>query len=187
MVKKQDLRIIKTKKHLYEGLLQQMKDKTFEEVKVSDICEASLVNRSTFYDHFNDKYELLASLIKDLEEELVKKLGENDLHQSKDYYMRMIDLLFDHIDENSSIYSAILKKNKNSIVMDMVYDTLLKDVEEHIARNAQGSLEIPIEIISKFYVSAVINVCLDYIKLPKKYKKEDILRYLNQLLPKQIY
>ena len=30
--------------------------------------------------------------------------------------------------------------------------------------------EIPVEIISKFYVSAVINVCLEYIKFPNKYE-----------------
>ena len=73
MKKKEDLRIIKTKKNLYEGLLQLMKDTSFEDIKVSDICNVSLVNRSTFYDHFSDKYELLATLIDDLEEELDRK------------------------------------------------------------------------------------------------------------------
>ena len=67
MEKKEDLRIIKTKKNLYEGLLILLKDQSFENVKVSDICKISLVNRSTFYDHFQDKYELLNSLIKYLE------------------------------------------------------------------------------------------------------------------------
>lgn len=43
------------------------------------------------------------------------------------------------------------------------------------------------EIISKFYVSAVINVCLEYIKFPNKYEKEDILKYLDTLLPDKIY
>jgi len=68
MKKKEDLRVIKTKKSIYEGLLQLMADTSFEDIKVSDICNISLVNRSTFYDHFSDKYELLAALIKDLED-----------------------------------------------------------------------------------------------------------------------
>ena len=49
MKKKEDLRIIKTKKNLYEGLLQLMKDTSFEDIKVSDICNVSLVNRSTLW------------------------------------------------------------------------------------------------------------------------------------------
>ena len=54
MDKKEDLRVIKTKKSLYDGLIMMMKDKPFEEIKVSDICKVALTNRSTFYDHFND-------------------------------------------------------------------------------------------------------------------------------------
>ena len=55
-MKKQDLRIMKTKKALYQSLIQLMKEKTFEEIRVSDICELALINRSTFYAHFDDKY-----------------------------------------------------------------------------------------------------------------------------------
>ena len=62
MDKKEDLRVIKTKKSLYDGLLVMMKDKPFEDIKVADICRVALTNRSTFYDHFNDKYELLYAL-----------------------------------------------------------------------------------------------------------------------------
>ena len=180
MAKKVDLRIIKTKKNLYEGLLNLMKERTFEEIKVSDICNKALTNRSTFYDHFSDKYELLDSLINDLENDLVEKLEENvNYSNAKEYYMQMIEIFFDHISNNINVYSSILKKNNNSIVMDMA---------NHIRKSDKIlKTEIPVEIISKFYVSAVINVCLEYIKFPNKYEKEDILKYLDTLLPDKIY
>lgn len=188
MKKKEDLRVIKTKKNLYEGLLSIMKDKPFEEIKVSEICSVALTNRSTFYDHFSDKYELLASLIKDLEEELTKKLEQNkNLETEKDYYMKMIELLFDHISENISIYSSIIRNNTNSIANDMFKDTLVKDVEKHIKSSHANHGNIPIEIITIFYVSAVINVCVYYISDPTRYKKEDILSYLRELVPSNIY
>lgn len=186
MHKKEDLRITKTRKNLYEGLLLLMKDKTFEEIKVSEICKVSLTNRSTFYDHFNDKYELLSSLIKDLENELVKKLEENNINSAKEYYMKMIELLLDHISENISIYTSVIKNNNNSIASDMLYDTLLKDVKGHFKNNNYEG-EIPIDIITIFYVSAVINVCIDYISNPNKYTKDKIILYLNKLLPNEIY
>ena len=49
MTNKTDLRIIKTNNTLYEALILLLKDKTFEEIKVSDICSKALVNRSTIY------------------------------------------------------------------------------------------------------------------------------------------
>ena len=188
MRKKEDLRITKTKRNLYEGLLSIMKEKAFEEIKVSEICQTALVNRSTFYDHFDDKFELLESLIEDLKIDLTTKLQENkQLETAKEYYMEMIKLLIDHTYDNITVYSSIIKHNNNSIVMDMVLDTVLKDVENYIAEHLPESIEIPIEIISRFYVSAVINVCLEYIKVPHKYQKEDIITYLQKLIPNNIY
>ena len=62
---KKDLRVVKTQNILYATLLSLMKEKTFEEIKVSDICNKALINRSTFYSHYNDKYELLADFIQE--------------------------------------------------------------------------------------------------------------------------
>ena len=74
MTDKTDLRIIKTNKVLFDALLQLMKEKTFEEIKVSDICNKALVNRSTFYAHFNDKYELLVAMLEETKLNLLNSL-----------------------------------------------------------------------------------------------------------------
>ena len=74
MKKKEDLRILKTKASLYRGLMNLMKNKPFEDIKISDICKVSLINRSTFYDHYNDKYELIQSLMNDMK---IRQIKEN--------------------------------------------------------------------------------------------------------------
>ena len=55
----EDLRTIKTKKNLYDALILLMKQTNFENIKVAYICKYALVNRSTFYNHYQDKYDLL--------------------------------------------------------------------------------------------------------------------------------
>ena len=80
---KTDLRIVKTNKALYEALLLLMKEKTFEEIKISDLCQKALINRSTFYSHYKDKYELLASWINDLKDNLQNELALNNRISSK--------------------------------------------------------------------------------------------------------
>ena len=67
-------------------MLDLLKDQTFEEIKVSDICSKALVNRSTFYAHFNDKYELVASFINDLKESLTSELKNIDKNISLKEY-----------------------------------------------------------------------------------------------------
>ncbi len=183
-----DKRVIKTKKNLYEGLLEVMKEKEFEDIKISDICDKAITTRSTFYDHFSDKYELLNSLIKDLKDELNNSIDSKnkEVKSLKEYYIILIELLLDHIDENAKIYNAILKKNNNSIVIDMLNDTVYKDIEKELEKH-KNNQDIPTEIITKFYVTAVSNICIDYIRYPNKYKKEDLITYLDKLIPNNIY
>ena len=183
-----DKRVIKTKKNLYEGLLEVMKEKEFEDIKISDICDKAITTRSTFYDHFSDKYELLNSLIKDLKDELSNSIDSKnkEVKSLKEYYFILIKLLLDHIDENAKIYNAILKKNNNSIVIDMLIDTVYKDIEKELDKY-KNNQDIPTEIITKFYVTAVSNICIDYIRYPNKYKKEDLITYFDKLIPNNIY
>ena len=173
----EDLRIVKTKKNLYDSLIKLMSIKEFEDIKVSDICSVALINRSTFYSHFNDKY--------DLKEDLQDKISSNKkIDNLKNYYMNMINVFLDHIDKNIDIYSMIVKKNSNSIVMDMISNTLFEDIDKNI-KLAKKS-DIPSSFVSDFYTGAILNVGINYLKDPKKYKKEKVVTYLEKLLPDDI-
>ena len=114
MNKKTDLRIIKTKNNLYQTLIKLMSDRPFEEIKVSDICEKALVNRSTFYSHYSDKYELLSSYIDTLKESLEKELEKNtSIKNTKEYYLEMISLFLNHVEEKKrNLYCYWKNKQK---------------------------------------------------------------------------
>lgn len=43
-----------------EQMKNLMKTKTIDKIRVTDICKAAEIERSTFYYHFQDKYELVA-------------------------------------------------------------------------------------------------------------------------------
>ena len=181
----EDLRIIKTKKNLYDSLIKLMSVKEFEDIKVSDICSLALINRSTFYSHFNDKYELLNSFIFDLKEDLQEQISNSEkIDNLKNYYINMITVFLNHIDKNINIYSMIVKNNSNSIVMDMISNTLFEDINTNI-KLAKKS-DIPSSFVSDFYTGAILNVGINYLKDPKKYKKEKIVAYLDKLLPDDI-
>ena len=124
---KEDLRITKTRKVLFETLVLLMKEKSFEEIKVSDICKKALINRSTFYSHYSDKYELFMELIDALKDNLTESLNNNDSNvYTREYFIDLIKLLLDHIDEKKDIYYSILLNNRNSIVIDIIVDVVVK-------------------------------------------------------------
>lgn len=185
--KKQDLRVVKTKRLLYETLIELMKEMPFEEIKVSDICNKALINRSTFYSHYSDKYDLFSEYINDLKNTLATSLENNkDYKDSREYYIEMISIFLNHVEENREMYRLILLNNKNSIVMDIVYDVLDNDIKKHIYEFDKNSKIIPIDIVTKFYLGAIFNVGIEYLNSEQKYKKEDIIRYISLLIPRDI-
>lgn len=60
----QDLRVIKTKKNIEQSFLRLLEKRSFSEITVQNILDEALINRSTFYKHYSDKYDL-ARLLSD--------------------------------------------------------------------------------------------------------------------------
>ncbi len=183
MENKIDLRIIKTKKNIYETFESLMKNHSFEEIKVSDICTLAMINRSTFYAHYNDKYELLEEYINNMKDLISKELEKNtNITNSKEYYLEMIKLLLNHIELKRDTFASIMINNKNSITMDILYDVIDKDIIKQIKiNNDHQATLVPIDIISRFYLGAVISICTEWI-VSKKYTKEEILKYFELLI-----
>lgn len=184
MNKKDDLRVIKTRKLIYQTLLDLMKEKTFEEIKVSDICSRAMINRSTFYAHYEDKYELLVDFLSNLKEEFAHELNESckENLSIREYYIRLISLFLDHIDSKRDVYNSIMVNNRSSIMMDILLSVVNDDILKRFKEN-DINLKVPTEVISKFYLGGVINIGMEWLSNSNKYTKEEILDYLELLIP----
>ena len=188
MHSKTDLRVIKTKRILFDSLLNLMKHKSFEKIKISDICEESLINRSTFYAHYEDKYDLLMDLFEEQKQSLLKELKDNENSIfSKEYLMELLNILITHIDENRETYSAILMNNRNGILIDFLIDVIERDVAERLKYNSGIIVsDLPLDIVVKFYAGGLINIGITWITRNEKYSKEELLSYIDNLIPNKI-
>lgn len=57
-----DLRIIKTKKAIINAFLSLRAKRPLEKITVKELCEMAMINKSTFYSHYADIYQLSDSL-----------------------------------------------------------------------------------------------------------------------------
>jgi AcrR family transcriptional regulator len=54
-----DPRIYKTLRSIDQALLSLLREHPFQKITIEMICTAAMVNRSTFYKYYADKYALL--------------------------------------------------------------------------------------------------------------------------------
>ncbi len=187
MKKNTDLRILKTQKSLYNALLELMKSKSFESIKVSDICSLALVNRSTFYAHYEDKYELLVDFIDTLKNSLAEDLEQNEnIINTREYYIEMIRLLLDHMEDKKDVYYSMLLNNRGSITSDIFIDTISKDIKKRLQNEPKVQGQVPAEFTSAFYLGAVVGIVIKWLMSPTDYSKQDIINYINILIPENI-
>ena len=60
---KVDPRIIRTRKLLMDAFIKLTRKKDFKDITIKDITDEATVNRATFYSHFQDKYDLVDTVI----------------------------------------------------------------------------------------------------------------------------
>jgi AcrR family transcriptional regulator len=60
-----DPRVKRTRQLLQQTLIELMGEKRFSAITVQDLAERSTLNRATFYAHFEDKYHLLDSIMRE--------------------------------------------------------------------------------------------------------------------------
>jgi AcrR family transcriptional regulator len=110
----EDLRVRRTRKLLQKAMLEASSEKGFAHVTVSDITERAMVNRATFYRHYEDKYDLLTHHMRELWELIDSDKGEaspgNQIAQSLDALPRGLVQLLRHMQANADFYRVMLGK-----------------------------------------------------------------------------
>ncbi|MDR0906403.1 MAG: TetR/AcrR family transcriptional regulator [Oscillospiraceae bacterium] len=83
--KREDLRIIKTRKSLTDALHTLLQRCSFSKITVYDLCAEAMVSRSAFYTHFSDKYALLERWLTDLRADFAKRLRVMSAQELEEY------------------------------------------------------------------------------------------------------
>jgi AcrR family transcriptional regulator len=77
---KTDRRSLRTRRLLGEALIALLLEKRYEDITVQDILERANIGRSTFYEHYWDKEDLLTSEIERVIDVLDQRLATPSQH-----------------------------------------------------------------------------------------------------------
>ena len=181
MAYKEDLRIVRTRKLLSNTLLGMMEEESIEKISVIDLCSKAMVNRATFYAHFEDKYHLLSFALEELKDELYGEFTKDSKATTPNDMMRLlVSMAVEFFNEERGHVSRILARNRNGKVIATVQDSIAQSLRYQLSKFRDSyEIKVPIHILASFIAGGLINAALYCLDNPDKHSKEELLAYAN--------
>lgn len=164
-----------TRKVLKESLIALLADdKPISAITVKAICERADINRSTFYMHFSDPYDLLNHIESEIIEDMIAYLS-NYRFTVEEESMKMTQKLLEYIAENKFLFQTLLIKNK-----DPDFERRLMEIAQRFMMNTVHHLdEVNSRYLSTFVVSGAIHVIKDWLKNEMDLPPEKMAALIN--------
>ena len=146
---------------LAESLKELSQNQPLEKITIKEITDKAGVIRPTFYNHFQDKYELIEWII--VNELLVPM---HPLIQA-DMITEAMVLLFTNIEKEKAFYTRAVKLEGpvtfHSIAMKCVKQELLGIIDDRITGKEQKHVWLSPEVIATYFAQSMCYVAEEWI------------------------
>lgn len=116
---KENQRIAVTKRMLKEGLLRLLRDKELKNIRITELCAESGVNRATFYRHYETVEDVLCDLERDIAQQMLPPSGTpTDLSQVRS----RLEEVFSFVAEHCEIMKILFRCNAEEDMMRRIND-----------------------------------------------------------------
>ena len=124
---KMDRRVRKTRAQLRAGLARLMQQKSIKEITVKELVDEIDINRSTFYLHYTDIYQMLQSIEDELMEDILEAIKEHPLDPGmKGEGYAFAVQLFRILSANKDICAALMGPNGDMAFVEKI-EKLVED------------------------------------------------------------
>lgn len=116
MEDRRDLRIIKTRRNIKNAFIQLLRENDFNTITVQNILDRALINRKTFYNHYQDKYDLAEQLIQEFFNECTSFFELRTGHfDNMENFLDHVDAVYKELYEQKDFILALWNIHTDSI------------------------------------------------------------------------
>lgn len=103
--KKEDLRIIKTRKLIRDSFQEMIAEMDYKDITIKELTGRARINRKTFYLH----YPNLDALLEELQQEIIENYTKRDIHYTDiEKIKELIRIFFEHAETKPEVFEKIL-------------------------------------------------------------------------------
>jgi len=189
MERKEDYRVVKTKRALVSALEELLRREKFEDITVNELCDAAGVRRATFYKHFKDKYDFLSYSVRAKRESFDREIWRHtEPGASCDYYVKYAEALISYFSENTDVASNIMRSDSSHSIIGMLVELNREDTKERLEVSVKDGLPLSLStdtvanILTGGIALAVTRWFEGGMTAPKEKLIEEITHVIDSLL-----
>ena len=181
---KNDLRVRNTKKRLRQTYAQLMSEKPLQNITVAELCKRAEINRSTFYAHYTDIYDLQQKLELEIYSEFQEALSDIDI--TKNFTTEGVPIfmitIFSFLKRNADMCAVFLGPHSDrKFVMNLL------DIAKETTIIQYGQIykkaSVPqLEMYFTFMASGCIGLLEYWIRSGLKEPAEEMARITNLMI-----
>ena len=187
MEKPLDRRVKRTRVRLRDALIKLILDKGYDHVTIQEITDTADLSRATFYLHYKDKDELLASSLEEMFDELMDSVKDLMLRRK----LEMVDgdapslPAFKHVEEYADLYRSLLGEKGVSSVINRILDYIANIGEQQyrliIGDEDESKLPVPIDVASRHLAGALFSMVSWWLDNDMPYTPEEMAQHFHRL------
>lgn len=167
MNKNTDTRFLKTQILINNAFIKLMETIGFSKITVKKIIDIAQINRSTFYSHYLDKFDLLDKIEDNLLMDLknialnyhIEELTSNDFNRDLfDYYIHHI---VNYMYQNGKLFASLIRENDNPGFINK-FTNMIKDFWTE--KNINKQLSVPQDYVFAAMAGMMSNLFIEWIK-----------------------
>ena len=175
-MKKTDVRFVRTEAAITDAFLDLVAEIGFYEITVKDITARADVSRGTFYQHYEDKYALLAAFEQKIRADLLDALMPGRIPFKADAVKERVVRMFAYCEENLKMMRALLGKKGDAEFQQRMKEMLWEEVfAQHI--NYAGlakKLDVPADYLREYVNSSHYRVFQTWLEKDERETPEEV-------------
>lgn len=171
----------RTVRLLTDALSELMGKKTFDDITVKEICALAMVPHSTFYNYFEDKFDLLHTLFDEFFDNFVQ------LNVGRDFNLQRIEDSLEKVMvfclENKRFLQRLKNADANGTFSQQLHDYMAKEICAKLRQleEAGGQLRLPAELLAEYYAVNIVYLGKWWLQRPTEIPMPELKKYLRLL------
>ncbi|MDF2985978.1 MAG: hypothetical protein K0R50_1488 [Eubacterium sp.] len=152
-----------TQNKIKQILIEFLKSKNIHQISVQDICRKADINRTTFYAHYDDIYDLMFKIEQEKEKGIISLFLEPESGMYNIINEKSLEKLINFIYENSDFYRVYLNDFESSKAIDKSIAASWKKYIEPALRKVNDKSEIELRYQFEYFKSGLNGVIKNWL------------------------